>query len=70
VIGIDATPKEDFRAAKNAIKVADDGAPAKYADGNGNTWSGGGRKPKWVKEALASGKSIDDLLAAKHDCHR
>ncbi|MBR0775824.1 H-NS histone family protein [Bradyrhizobium diazoefficiens] len=67
VIGIDATPKEDFRAAKNAIKIAGDGARGKYADGEGNTWSGRGRKPKWIKAALESGKSIDDFLAAKHE---
>lgn len=26
------------------------------------TWTGRGRKPKWVEEHLASGKSLDDLL--------
>jgi DNA-binding protein H-NS len=25
------------------------------------TWTGRGRKPKWVLDALASGKSLDDL---------
>lgn len=25
------------------------------------TWSGKGRKPKWVTEALAAGKTLDDL---------
>jgi len=25
------------------------------------TWSGRGRQPKWVTEALAEGKSLDDL---------
>lgn len=25
------------------------------------TWTGRGRKPKWVEEALASGKSLEDL---------
>lgn len=25
------------------------------------TWSGRGRQPAWVKDALASGKSMDDL---------
>lgn len=25
------------------------------------TWTGRGRKPKWVEELLASGKSLDDL---------
>lgn len=31
--------------------------PANPAD----TWSGRGRKPRWFAEALASGKSVDDL---------
>lgn len=25
------------------------------------TWTGRGRKPKWVEEALSSGKSLEDL---------
>jgi DNA-binding protein H-NS len=34
---------------------------AKYSDGNGNTWSGRGRKPAWVLEAEGQGKTLDDL---------
>ena len=35
---------------------------AKYRGPNGETWSGGrGRKPRWVTEALASGKTLEDL---------
>ncbi|SDI99155.1 H-NS family nucleoid-associated regulatory protein [Lutimaribacter saemankumensis] len=26
------------------------------------TWTGKGRRPDWVKEALSKGKSLDDLL--------
>ncbi len=29
----------------------------------GETWSGGGLKPKWITQALASGASLDDLRA-------
>jgi len=38
-------------------------APAKYANPTDptQTWSGRGRKPAWVHEALQAGKSIDDL---------
>ena len=37
---------------------------AKYRGPNGETWSGGrGRKPKWVSEALASGKKLEDFAA-------
>ncbi|WP_065328060.1 H-NS histone family protein [Tritonibacter mobilis] len=38
-------------------------APAKYANPAdlSQTWSGRGRKPAWVHEALEAGKSIEDL---------
>ncbi|MDW4500133.1 H-NS histone family protein [Sulfitobacter sp. D35] len=29
------------------------------------TWSGRGRQPGWIKEALKAGKSLDDYLIAK-----
>ena len=36
---------------------------AKYRGPNGETWSGGrGRKPQWVVNALAAGKSLDEFL--------
>jgi DNA-binding protein H-NS len=35
-------------------------APA-FADGEGNTWVGRGKRPEWVRAALASGKSLNDL---------
>jgi DNA-binding protein H-NS len=34
----------------------------KYRDpASGKTWTGRGLKPKWVSEALESGKTLDDL---------
>ena len=40
-------------------------APAKYADPvSGATWTGRGRKPAWVVQALNSGKTLDDLRIA------
>lgn len=37
-------------------------APAKYRGPNGELWAGGpGRKPEWVRAALAAGKSIEDF---------
>ena len=42
---------------KTGAKVA-----AKYRDAaTGNTWSGRGLQPKWLKEALAAGKKISDF---------
>ena len=39
-------------------------APPKYANPNdpSQTWTGRGRKPKWMEAALKAGKSPDDLL--------
>ena len=39
-------------------------AAAKYANpaDPAQTWTGRGRKPHWVLEAVAAGKSMDDLL--------
>ena len=48
------------KAAKgSAGKV---GLPAKYANGTGSTWSGHGKRPNWFKDALAAGKTAEDLL--------
>jgi DNA-binding protein H-NS len=34
----------------------------KYTDGQGNTWSGMGKRPNWFKAALAAGKTAGELL--------
>ncbi|RZL87182.1 MAG: hypothetical protein EOP82_27390 [Variovorax sp.] len=38
-------------------------APSKfhYSDGAGNSWTGRGPKPRWLKEAIESGKSLQDF---------
>ena len=35
--------------------------PAKYRDDAGNSWSGRGSQPRWLRDALASGKTIDQM---------
>lgn len=58
------------RAAKKAVKepvakkrAAKRSASVKYRDQNGHAWSGFGPKPKWLKDALASGVSEESLRA-------
>lgn len=42
---------------RSGAKVA-----AKYRDATtGNTWSGRGLQPRWLKQALASGRKISDF---------
>lgn len=48
------------RAPRKARKAA---PKVKFRDADGHTWSGHGRRPRWFVEALAGGKSADDLLA-------
>ena len=56
--------KGENGASKRAGKS---GAPtgkkvaAKYRDGAGNSWSGRGLQPRWLKSALAEGKTLKDF---------
>lgn len=61
VIGIDATPRVDFRTTQKEIRAAGAAASAKFADGKGNYWGGVGRRPAWLKKELDSGKDIEDF---------
>lgn len=57
--------------SSRAAKRAPAGSPrAKRSDGKvkfrdeaGNTWTGHGRRPRWFLDALAAGKTADDLKA-------
>lgn len=35
----------------------------KYRDEAGNTWTGRGRRPKWFTDALAAGKTAEQMAA-------
>lgn len=37
----------------------------KYADGAGNTWGGMGKRPDWLRQALAAGRALEDFLVGK-----
>ncbi len=50
-------------SAKNRTAKRTRGAgQAKFRDAAGNSWTGHGKRPNWYKEALASGKSPEDLM--------
>lgn len=38
-------------------------AAAKYADGQGNTWVGRGKRPQWLRDALAAGRKLEEFAA-------
>jgi DNA-binding protein H-NS len=50
------------RGGKRGTSVTAPKSTAKYRSPTGETWSGGrGRKPRWITEALAAGKSLSDF---------
>ena len=65
------TPEDLFTTTKRGRKAgsADAGerkpvAP-KYRNETGETWTGRGKQPHWVAEALASGLTLEDLMIEK-----
>ncbi len=34
---------------------------ARYSDGAGGTWGGIGKRPQWLRDALAAGRTLDDF---------
>lgn len=57
-----AAPAAPGAKAKRGRKAVARGA-AKYRNVDGRTWSGRGRRPAWINDALAAGKSLDDFRA-------
>ena len=50
------------KGAPTAQKKSSSKGAVKYRGPNGETWSGGrGRKPRWVVDALAAGKTIEEF---------
>jgi DNA-binding protein H-NS len=74
-LGLGAGPKAKAAGDKAAAPVKRrkrkmGGAPksaavAKYGDGQGNTWVGLGKRPQWLRDALAAGKQLSDFLIKK-----
>ncbi|PYQ61409.1 MAG: hypothetical protein DMF53_15140 [Acidobacteria bacterium] len=59
---IGMTPEELLRGGRGAVAAV--AVKYRHPDNPGLTWSGRGKRPTWVSEALASGKTLDDLAAS------
>lgn len=57
--GIGANPPKAKKGAKS-VKAKIANAPA-YMDGQGNEWGGRGPRPRWLRDALAAGRSIEEF---------
>jgi DNA-binding protein H-NS len=49
------------RKARRGAGKAKGGGAAKYRDDQGNTWVGRGKRPQWLRDALAGGKTLADF---------
>jgi DNA-binding protein H-NS len=64
-LGLGASTRRGRAAGKKRASGA--AGVAKYADGQGRSWSGRGPRPAWLREALAAGKSLQDFDASQAD---
>lgn len=55
--GGDSAPTAPIRRAKSSDEAA------RYSDGAGNIWGGRGPRPKWLRDAIAGGKSLEEFAA-------
>lgn len=51
---------------KRKSKVPTKRTAQEYSDDSGNTWSGFGPRPRWLKDALAAGASLQQFAADKN----
>lgn len=49
------------RAGKGSSRPAAEEARYANPEDPSQTWSGRGRRPRWIQEALSSGRSLDDF---------
>ncbi|NLD55071.1 MAG: H-NS histone family protein [Burkholderiaceae bacterium] len=49
------------KGRKRATGARASKSPPKYRGSKGELWSGRGRRPNWVQEELAKGKTLEDL---------
>ncbi len=56
-----AAGRKSAAAAPRKGRAAKGSRGAKFRDAAGNVWGGRGPRPRWLREALASGKSLQDF---------
>jgi len=59
-LGYSTSRRKGLKAGTSATSAS----AARYADGQGNTWSGRGPRPGWLREALAAGSTLEQLETA------
>lgn len=60
---IGTTPEDLFRRTGRVVEKAVVAVKYRHPNNPSQTWTGRGKRPQWVTDALASGKTLDDLAA-------
>lgn len=64
--GTDADAGSSTRRNASTNRVA---SRMKFSDGDGNSWSGMGKRPNWLRSASAAGRSIDEFRTEKESAN-
>ncbi len=54
-------PARKTRGRRKAKAAAPGNAAMKYRDDQGHGWVGRGKRPQWLRDALAAGKKLEDF---------
>jgi len=60
-LGLSGAVKAKSRPTRTTAKATTKSRSAKFRDSEGNEWSGRGPRPKWLRAALAAGRSLEDF---------
>lgn len=60
----DVFGSEKARARTSSTGKASQAEVPKYQDAHGNSWSGRGPRPRWLRDALERGEAIESFLVA------
>lgn len=52
---------EDLGGVSRSARLTAPKRPVKYRDADGNTWTGVGQRPRWVREALLAGATLEQF---------
>jgi DNA-binding protein H-NS len=51
------------KAKAGSAATAKGPAVVRYRDENGNSWVGRGKRPQWLRDALAAGRKLEEFAA-------
>lgn len=55
-------PGGEVKRKKRKASAPKAAGVVKYSNGAGGTWAGRGKRPQWLRDALASGKELSEFL--------